>query len=175
MSSVVAALLLVAVISVGATASADAPAARCAAAPAVVSGTETAVEARVLTGCTAGELVVFRAALVARVHGTSCAAVSSEIEADPAVAPQWVRTRLELVCGPGENGRLSSWVTVETQDSTYGLGTEVEDANPAARHLWTVELVAGLGELPEAPESAVRQSGGRSGSWVRADHEVYDG
>ncbi|HEX7305423.1 hypothetical protein [Lentzea sp.] len=175
MRSVVAALLLVAVTSGGATASADAPAARCAAARPVVSGAETAVEARVLTGCTAGELVVFRAALVVRVHGASCTAVASEIEADPAAVPQWVRARLELVCGPGESGLLGSETTVRTQDVTHGFGDEFEDANPAARHRWTVEFAAGLGELPQPPDSASTYSSGRGGAWVLAEHEVCDG
>ncbi|MFD5826912.1 hypothetical protein [Lentzea sp. NPDC060358] len=175
MRSVVAALLLVAVTSGGAPAVAEAPAARCAAARPVVSGAETAVEARVLTGCTAGELVVFRAALVARVHGTSCTAVASEVEADPASVPQWVRARLELVCAPGPEGALGARITVQAQDFTLSLGSDLEDQDPAARHLWTVEFVAGTGELPEPPETAVRHTSGQGSAWVRADHEVFDG
>jgi hypothetical protein len=184
MRSVGAALLLVAVTSGGAAASTAAPAARCAAARPIVSSTETAVEARVLTGCTAGELVVFRAAFVARAHGTSCTAVSTELEADPADVPQWIRARLELVCAPGEKGLLGSQVTVEmygAQDArvaTYGFGDSVTEQNPAARHLWTVEFVAGLGDLPVAVDPAVRSSGGAAGegsSRAQADHEVYDG
>jgi hypothetical protein len=184
MRSVAAALLLVAVTSGGAAASSEAPAARCAAARPVVTSTETAVEARVLTGCTAGELVVFRAAFVARAHGTSCIAVSSELEADPAVVPQWIRVRLELVCAPGEKGLLGSQVTVEmygVQDArvaTYGFGDSFTEKNPSARHLWTVDYVAGLGELPVDPDPAVKASSGSAGvggSRARTDHEVYDG
>ncbi|WP_434450946.1 hypothetical protein [Lentzea sp. E54] len=184
MRSVVAALLLVAVTSSGAAASTEAPAARCAAARPVVSGTETAVEARVLTGCTAGELVVFRAALVTRAHGTSCTAVSSEVEADPAAVPQWVRARLELACAPGEKGRLGSQITVEMygdQDArvaTYGSGDSFEEKDPAARHLWTVEFVAGLGDLPAAPDPAVQVSSGSAGqgsSRTWSDHVVHAG
>ncbi len=181
MRSVVAALLLVAVTSGGAAASADAPAARCAAAFPVVSGTETAVEARVLTGCTAGELVVFRAALVVQAHGASCAATSSAIEADPAARPQWVRARLELACAPGENGLLGSRTTVEmhgTHDTaTYSSGDSFAEAGPAVRHRWTVEFVAGLGDLPGEPDPAAELSGsaGEGSSRVRTDHEVHDG
>ncbi|MFD9705126.1 hypothetical protein [Lentzea sp. NPDC059081] len=175
MRSVVAALLLVAVTSGGATASAAAPAARCAAARPVVSVAETAVEARVLTGCTAGELGVFRASLEARVHGSSCSAVASEVEADPVFPPQWVRARLEAVCGPGEDGLLGSKITVRTREHTRGLADEFEDTNPAARHRWTVEFVAGLGDLPPAPAEAVEHFDGPGGSWLRADHEVCDG
>ncbi|MDT7787586.1 MAG: hypothetical protein QOF58_6005 [Pseudonocardiales bacterium] len=182
--SVAAALLLVAVTSGGAAASTAAPTARCAAARPVVTSTETAVEARVLTGCTAGELVVFRAAFVARVHGTSCTAISSELEADPAPVPQWIRARLELVCAPGEKGLLGSKVTVEmdgaqaTRIATYGLGDTFHEPNPSARHLWTVEYVAGLGDLPVAADPAVRSSSGSAGeggSRAQADHQVYDG
>lgn len=184
MRSVVAALLLVAVTSSGAAASAEAPAARCAAARPVVSTTETAVEARVLTGCTAGELVVFRAALVARAHGTSCTAVSAELEADPAAVPQWIRARLELACAPGEKGLLGSRITVEMYDhrvvrvATYGFGDSFVEKNPAAGHLWTVEFIAGLGDLPVAPDPAVRSSSGSAGqgsSRTQSDHQVYDG
>jgi hypothetical protein len=184
MRSVVAALLLVAVTSGGAAASTDAPSARCAAARPVVSTTETAVEARVLTGCTAGELVVFRATFVARAHGTSCTAVSSELEADPAAVPQWIRARLELACAPGEKGLLGSQIAVEmygpsdARVATYGFGDSFNEQNPAARHLWTVEFVAGLGDLPVAPDPAVKSSRGSAGqgsSRAQADHEVYDG
>jgi hypothetical protein len=181
---VVAALLLVAVTSGGAAASTAAPAARCAAARPVVSSTETAVEARVLTGCTAGELVVFRAAFVARAQGTSCTAVSSELEADPAAVPQWIRARLELVCAPGEKGLLGSQITVEmyglkdARVATYGFGDSFTETNPAARHLWTVDFIAGLGDLPVAVDPAVKTSSGSEGegsSRTQSDHEVYDG
>jgi hypothetical protein len=184
MRSVVAALLLVAVTSGGAAASSAAPAARCAAARPVVVSTESAVEARVLTGCTAGELVVFRASFVARAHGTSCTAVSSELEADPADVPRWVRVRLELVCAPGEKGLLGSQITVEMfglQDArvaTYGFGDSFVEKNPAARHLWTIEHIAGVGGLPVAPDPAARSSSGSAGegaSRAQSDHEVYDG
>ncbi|MET9228106.1 hypothetical protein [Lentzea sp. NPDC003310] len=184
MRSVVAALLLVAVTSSGAAASTEAPTARCTAARPVVSSTETAVEARVLTGCTAGELVVFRAALTFRAHGTSCTAVSEEMEADPATEPQWIRTRLELACAPGEKGRLGSAATVEMHDrsgsrvATHGFGDSYTDGDPAARHLWTVEFVAGLGDLPVAPDPAVQTSGASAGGGsVRTftDHQVQTG
>ncbi|SEQ20135.1 hypothetical protein SAMN05216188_102382 [Lentzea xinjiangensis] len=185
MRTAVAALLLVAVTSGGAVASAAAPAARCAAARPVVSGTETAVQARVLTGCTAGELVVFQATLVARAHGTSCTAVSAEVDADPAAVPQWTRARLELACAPGDESRLGSEVTVEMHGAhdahatSYSRGDSFAERNPAARHLWTVEFVAGLGELPEpAGPAAVGPSSGSAGegrSWTRSDHQVYDG
>lgn len=184
MRSVVAALLLVAVTSGGAAASTEAPAARCAAARPVVSTTETAVEARVLTGCTAGELVVFRAAFVARAHGTSCTAISTELEADPATVPQWIRARLELTCAPGEKGLLGSRITVEMHGpkdarvATYGFGDSFTEANPSARHLWTVEFLAGLGELPVAVDPAVRASSGSAGegsSRAEAEHGIYDG
>ncbi|MGW6444593.1 hypothetical protein [Lentzea sp. NPDC055074] len=184
MRSVVAALLLVAVTSSGAAASTEAPTARCTAARPVVSSTETAVEARVLTGCTAGELVVFRAALIARAHGTSCAAVSQELEADPATEPQWVRARLELVCAPGEKGLLGSAITVEMHDQqntrvvTYGLSDSFTERDPAARHLWTIEFVAGLGDLPVAPDPASRTSSataGQGSSRTFSDHQVNGG
>jgi hypothetical protein len=184
MRSVVAALLLVAVTSGGAAASTEAPAARCAAARPVVSTTETAVEARVLTGCTAGELVVFRAAFVARAHGTSCTAVSSELEADPAPVPRWIRARLELACAPGEKGLLGSQITVEmyglknARVATYGFGDSFTEANPSARHLWTVEFLAGLGDLPVPVDPAVKSSSGSAGegsSRAQADHGIYDG
>ena len=179
-----AALLLVAVTSGGAAASTAAPVVRCAAARPVVTATETAVEARVLTGCTAGELVVFRAAFVARAHGTSCTAVSSELEADPADVPRWIRARLELVCAPGEKGLLGSQITVEmygaqdTRVATYGFGDAFTEKNPSARHLWTIDYLAGLGDLPVAADPAVRSSSGSAGeggSRVQSDHEVYDG
>ncbi|GGU72790.1 hypothetical protein GCM10010178_75410 [Lentzea flava] len=176
-----AALLLVAVTSGGAAASSEAPAARCAAARPVVTSTETAVEARVLTGCTAGELVVFRAVFVARAHGTSCTAVAAELEADPAGVPQWIRARLELACPPGEKGLLGSQITVEmygagdARVATYDLGDAFTEKNPSARHLWTVEHVAGLGDLPVAPDPAVKASAGDGGSRTHANHEVYDG
>jgi hypothetical protein len=184
MRSVVAALLLVAGTSSGAAASTEAPAARCTAARPVVSSTETAVEARVLTGCTAGELVVFRAALIVRAHGTSCTAVSQELEADPATEPQWIRTRLELACAPGEKGLLGSQSTVEMYDqqdtrvATYGLGDSFTERDPAARHLWTVEFVAGLGALPASPDQAGNTSAasaGRGSSRTRSDHRVHVG
>ncbi|MFI6102306.1 hypothetical protein ACIA8G_42715 [Lentzea sp. NPDC051213] len=184
MRSVVAALLLVAVTSGGAAASTAAPTARCAAARPVVSTTETAVEARVLTGCTAGELVVFRAAFVARAHGTACTAVTAELEPDPSDVPQWVRARLELVCAPAEKGLLGSQITVEMYNAkdirvaTYGFGDSFTEPNPAARHLWTVEFVAGLGDLPVPVDPASRASSdvaGEGGSRAQADHVVYDG
>jgi hypothetical protein len=184
MRSVAAALLLVAVTSGGAAASTEAPAARCAAARPVVSTTETSVEARVLTGCTAGELVVFRASFVARAHGLECTAVSAELEPDPSAVPQWIRARLELACAPGQQGLLGSQITVEmfgAQDArvaTYGFGDSFTEQNPAARHLWTVEFLAGLGALPVPVDPAAQSSGGSAGeggSRVRSDHEVYDG
>ena len=183
MRSVAAALLLLAVTSGGAAASAAPPAARCAAARPVISSTETAVEARVLTGCTAGELVVFRAAFVVRAHGTSCTAVSSELEADPAAVPQWIRARLELACAPGEKGLLGSQITVEmngpedTRVATYGFGDSFMEANPSARHLWTVEFLAGLGDLPVSVDPAAKSSGtaGEGSSRAQADHGIYDG
>ena len=184
MRSPTAALLLVAVTSSGAAASTEAPVVRCAAARPVVTSTETAVEARVLTGCTAGELVVFSAAFVARAHGSSCIAVSSELEEDPADAPQWIRVRLELACAPGEKGLLGSQITVEmsgAQDArvaTYGFGDSFTETNPSARHLWIVDHVAGLGALPVDPDPAVKASSGSAGeggSRARADHEIYDG
>lgn len=184
MRSLAAALLLLAVTSGGAAASAAPPAARCAAARPVVSSTETAVEARVLTGCTAGELVVFRAAFTARAHGTSCTAVAAELETDPADVPQWIRARLDLVCAPAEKGLLGSRTTVEMYDqedvrvATYSFGDSFIEPNPAARHLWTVEFVAGLGELPVPVDPAVRSSSGSVGwgsSRAQADHSVYDG
>jgi len=177
MRSVVAALLLVAVTSSGAAAS-EAPAARCAAARPVVSSTETAVEARVLTGCTAGELVVFRAALTFRAHGTACTAISQELEADPATEPQWIRARLELSCAPGEKGHAGSQAAVEMYDqrntrvSSYALSDSY--AEKAASHLWTVEFVAGLGDLPAPPDPAVRTSSasaGQGSSLTRIDHQ----
>ncbi|WP_439663129.1 hypothetical protein ACSHWB_17815 [Lentzea sp. HUAS TT2] len=162
-------------------ASTEDPAARCTAARPVVSSTETAVEARVLTGCTAGELVVFRATMTARAHGTSCAAVSEELEADPATEPQWIRARLELVCAPGEKGLVGSQITVEMHDqrntrvATYGFGDSFTDRDPAARHRWTIEFVAGLGDLPVAPDPAASSaSAGKGSSRVHSDH-VYDG
>ncbi|MEV6713032.1 hypothetical protein AB0M48_13460 [Lentzea sp. NPDC051208] len=141
------------------------------------------MEARVLTGCTAGELVVFRAALTFRAHGTACTAVSEELEADPATEPQWIRTRLELACAPGEKGLLGSQITVEMHDqntrvATYGLGDSYVERNPAARHLWTVEFIAGLGDLPVAPDPAGRNAGassGRGSSRTFSDHQVHDG
>ncbi|MGW6935646.1 hypothetical protein ACWGE0_36705 [Lentzea sp. NPDC054927] len=184
MRSVVAALLLVAVTSGGAAASTAPPTVRCAAARPVVSTTETAVEARVLTGCSAGELVVFRATFVARAHGTSCTAISSELEADPADVPQWIRARLELACAPGEKGLLGSQITVEMYDAknarvgAYSLGDSVKEQNPAARHLWTVDFLAGLGDLPVAVDPAAKSSSGSASegsSRAQADHEVYDG
>ncbi|MEV6243255.1 hypothetical protein [Lentzea sp. NPDC051838] len=183
MRSVAAALLLVAVTSGGAAASTAAPTARCAAARPEVTSTETAVEARVLTGCTAGELVVFRASFVARAHGTSCTAISSELEADPAPVPQWIRARLELACAPGEKGLLGSRITVEMDGAqarlaTYGFGDTFHEPNPSAHHLWTVEYLAGLGDLPVAADPALRSSGGSAGaggSRAQADHQVYDG
>ncbi|WP_189160257.1 hypothetical protein [Lentzea pudingi] len=183
MRSVVAALLLGAVTSSGAAASTEAPAARCTAARPVVSSTETAVEARVLTGCTAGELVVFRAALTFRAHGTSCTAVSEELEADPATEPQWIRVRLELACAPGEKGLLGSNTTVEMHDQhtrvvTYGLSDSLTERDPAARHLWTIEFVAGLGDLPVAPDPAARTSSASAGhgsSRTFVDHQVNGG
>jgi hypothetical protein len=184
MRSVVAALLLVAGTSSGAAASTEAPAARCTAARPVVSSTETAVEARVLTGCTAGELVVFRAALIVRAHGTSCAAVSEELEADPATEPQWIRTRLELECAPGEKGLVGSQLTAEMYDqqntrvATYGLSDSFTERDPAARHRWTVEFVAGLGDLPVAPDPAVTTSSasaGRGSSRTHSDHRIHNG
>ena len=182
--TVAAALLLGAVTSGGAAASTAPPTARCAAARPVVTSTDTAVEARVLTGCTAGELVVFRAVFVARAHGTSCTAVSSELEADPSDVPQWVRARLELVCAPSEKGLLGSQITVEmygpqnARVARYGFGDSFREPNPAARHLWTVDHLAGLGDLPVAVDPAVRSAGGSAGqgsSWTQVDHEVYDG
>ncbi|MDX3658510.1 hypothetical protein PV646_14480 [Streptomyces sp. ID05-26A] len=184
MRSVVAALLLVAVTSSGAAASTDAPTARCTAARPVVSSTETAVEARVLTGCTAGELVVFRAALTFRAHGTSCTAVSEELEADPATEPQWIRARLELLCAAGEKGLVGSQFTVEMYDqqntrvATYGSGDSFTERDPAARHLWTVEFVAGLGDLPVAPDPAAptsSASAGHGGSRTFSEHQVNSG
>ncbi|GAB2874555.1 hypothetical protein GCM10027200_88120 [Lentzea nigeriaca] len=138
---------------------------------------------RVLTGCTAGELV-FRAAFVARAHGSSCTVVSFALEPDPAAAPQWIRVRLELACAPGEKGLLGSQITVEmfgAQDArvaTYGFGDSFTEENPSARHLWTVDHVAGLGALPADPDPAVKSSSGSAGeggSRARADHEIYDG
>ncbi|MFD4644255.1 hypothetical protein ACFWN2_43575 [Lentzea sp. NPDC058436] len=184
MRSVVAALLLVAVTSSGAAASTEAHAARCTAARPVVSSTETAVEARVLTGCTAGELVVFRATMTLRAHGTSCTAVSEELEADPATEPQWIRARLELECAPGEKGELGSRITVEMRDGqntrpvTYGLGDSYVERDPAARHRWAVEFIAGLGDLPAAPDPVVRTAGGSAGhgsSRTVSDHRVHAG
>lgn len=184
MRPVAAALLLLAVTSGGAAASTAAPAARCAADRPIVSATETAVEARVLTGCMAGELVVFRAVLVARAHGTSCTAVSSELEADPADVPRWIRARLELVCAPAEKGLLGSQVTVEmygaknARVATYGFGDSFMEKNPAARHLWTIDYLAGLGDLPVAVDPARKASSGSAGpgsSRTQSDHEVYDG
>ncbi|MFS8104174.1 hypothetical protein LFM09_44385 [Lentzea alba] len=184
MRTVAAALLLVAVTSGGAAASTATPSARCAAARPVVSTTETAVEARVLTGCTAGELVVFRAIFVARAHGLACTAVSAELEPDPAPVPQWVRARLELACAPGAKGLLGSQITVEmygpsdARMATYGFGDSVTEKNPSARHLWTVEFLAGLGELPVPVDPAAQTTGGSAGegsSRVQSDHAVYDG
>jgi hypothetical protein len=149
-----------------------------------VTATETAVEARVLTGCTAGELVVFRAAFVARAYGTSCTAVSTELEADPADVPRWVRARLELVCAPGAKGLLGSQITVEMSGArdarvaTYGFGDAFTEKNPAARHLWTVDYLAGIGDLPVEVDPAVRSSSGSAGegaSRTQVNHEVYDG
>jgi hypothetical protein len=174
----------VAATSGGATASTAAPVARCAAARPEITSTETSVEARVLTGCTAGELVVFRAAFVARAHGTSCTAVPSELEADPADVPRWVRARLELVCAPGEMGLLGSRITVEMHGAqgarvaTYSFGDTFVEPNPSARHLWIVDHVAGLGDLPMAADPAVRSSSGSAGqgaSRTQVSHEVYDG
>lgn len=182
--SVAAALLLVAVTSGGAAASTAPPTARCAADRPVVTSTDTAVEARVLTGCTAGELVVFRAVFVARAHGTACTAVSSELEADPSTVPQWIRVRLELVCAPGEKGLLGSQLTVQmygaqnARVATYGFGDSFREPNPSARHLWTVDHLAGLGDLPVAVDPAVKSSSGSAGeggSRTQADHEIYDG
>ncbi|WP_329787875.1 hypothetical protein V1227_24655 [Lentzea sp. DG1S-22] len=142
------------------------------------------MEARVLTGCTAGELVVFRASLTMRAHGTACTAISEELEADPATEPQWVRTRLELACAPGEKGLLGSQITVEMRDhrntlvATYGLGDSRTERDPAAQHLWTVEFLAGLGDLPVAPDPAVESSGGsvgRGSSRTFSDHRVLAG
>lgn len=184
MRSVLAALLLVAVTSGGAAASAAAPTARCAAARPLVSIEETAVEARVLTGCTAGELVVFRAAFVARAYGLSCTAQASELEADPAPAPQWIRTRVELICAPGEKGRLGSQVTVEMHNAqdvrvaAYGFGDSFTEENPTGRHIWHVEFIAGLGDLPVPVDPAERSSAGSAGqgsSRAQVDHVVYDG
>jgi len=183
MRSVTAALLLVAVTSGGAAASTEAPVVGCAAARPEVTSTETAVEARVLTGCTAGELVV-HATFVARAHGSFCTAVSSDLETDPATAPQWIHVRLELACAPGERGLLGSQITVEmsgAQDArvaTYGFGDSFTEKNPSARHLWTVDYVAGLCALPVGPDPAVKASSGsagQGGSRARADHEIYDG
>ncbi len=142
------------------------------------------MEVRVLTGCTAGELVVFRATFTARAHGLSCTAVSAELEPDPAPVPQWVRARLELVCAPGEKGRLGSQVTVDmlgpkdARVATYGFGDSFTETNPSARHIWTVEFLAGLGDLPVPVDPAEKVSSGSEGagsSRVQADHEVYDG
>ncbi|WP_394613991.1 hypothetical protein JNUCC0626_29435 [Lentzea sp. JNUCC 0626] len=173
----VAALLLGAVTSSGAAAS-EAPAARCTAARPVVSSTETAVEARVLTGCTAGELVVFRAALTFRAHGSQCSALAEELEADPATEPQWIRVRLELTCAPGEQGHAGSQATVEMYDqkntrATYGLSDSY--AEQTGSHLWTVEFVAGLGDLPVAPDPAVQissASAGQGSTLTRVDHQA---
>ena len=182
--SVAAALLLGAVTSGGAAASTAPPTARCAADRPVVTSTDTAVEARVLTGCTAGELVVFRAVFVARAHGTSCTAVSAELEADPSDVPRWIRARLELACAPGEKGLLGSQITVELQGAqnarvaTYGFGDARREQNPSARHLWTVDHLAGLGDLPVAPDPAARSSAGSAGEGgarTHVDHELYDG
>lgn len=178
MRSVVAALLLVVATSGGAAASSAAPTARCAAARPTVEPSATAVEARVLVGCTAGELVVFRAALVARIHGLSCSSHTEELETDPATPPQWVRARLELVCAPDEKGRLGSHVAVEMPGARYSSGDSFDDENPAARHLWRVEFLAGMGELPVPADPAQRSVGGSAGEGstrVSAEHEVYDG
>lgn len=179
MRSVVAALLLGAVTSSGAAAT-EAHAARCTAARPVVSSTETVVEARVLTGCTAGELVVFQASMTLRAHGTSCTAISEELEADPATEPQWIRARLEVECAPGETGELGSRITVEMRDQTrtvtYGLGDSYAERDPAARHRWTVEFLAGLGELPVAFDPVVRAAGGSveaGSSHTVSDHRVH--
>ncbi len=127
---------------------------------------------------------MFRAAFVARAHGTSCTATSSEIEADPSAAPQWIRARLELVCAPDDQGLLGSQVTVEmygaqtSRVATYGFGDTFHEPNPSARHLWTVDFLAGLGALPVAADPAVKSSSGsagQGGSRAQADHQVYDG
>lgn len=183
MNTLAAALLLVAATSGGAAASAATPPARCAAARPVVSTTETSVEARVLTGCTAGELVVFHTLFVARATGSACSATGEELEADPATPPQWIRTRVELVCAPGEKGRLGAQVTVEMHDardtrSTYGFGDSFTEQNPAARHIWHVEFLAGLGDLPVPVDPAQQSSNGAEGAGstrAQFDHVVYDG
>jgi hypothetical protein len=184
MRSVVAALLLVAVTSSGAAASTEAHSARCTAARPIVSSTETAVEARVLTGCSAGELVVFRALMTLRAHGTSCTAIAEELEADPATEPQWIRTRLELECAPGEQGLLGSRITVEMRDDQtgrvtgYELGDSYAERDPAARHRWAVEFIAGMGDLPAAPDPVVKAAGGSMGqgsSRTTSDHRVHAG
>lgn len=183
MRSVVAALLLVAATSGGAAASPAAPSARCAAARPSVEPGATAVEARALVGCTAGELVVFRAAFVARTHGSSCSATAEVPEADPAGVPQWMLVRVEMVCAPGEKGRLGSQLTVEMfgahdRIATYSFGDSFTEENPSARHLWRVEFLAGLGDLPvpaDPGHRVVSGSAGEGGSRAQSDHEVYDG
>ncbi|ANZ36439.1 hypothetical protein BBK82_10565 [Lentzea guizhouensis] len=162
----------------GATASAATPTARCAAARPTIDTGATAVEARVLVGCTAGELVVFRAALAARVHGLHCSATAEELETDPATPPQWVRARLELVCAPGEKGRLGSRIAVDMPGARYSFGDSFNASNPSARHLWRVEFLAGVGELPVPVDPArwsVSGSAGEGGTRVEAEHELYDG
>ena len=127
---------------------------------------------------------MFRAVFVARAHGTSFTAVSAELEADPSNVPQWIRARLELVCAPGEKGLLGSQITVEMHGAqnarvaTYGFGDAHREPNPSARHLWTVDHLAGLGDLPVAPDPAARSSAGSAGeggSRTHVDHEIYDG
>ncbi|GHH54664.1 hypothetical protein GCM10017774_69940 [Lentzea cavernae] len=119
-----------------------------------------------------------------RAHGSSCAAVSEELEADPATEPQWVRARLELECAPGEKGLLGSRITVEMRDqsnarvATYGLGDSFAERDPAARHRWTVEFLAGLGDLPVVSDPAVGFSGGSAGqgsSRTVSEHRVLAG
>lgn len=184
MRSLVAALLLVAVTSGGAAAQTATPSARCAAARPTVDAGPTAVEARLTTGCTQGELVVFRAAFVAHVHGSECTATASELEADPAPVPQWIKADLELVCAPGEKGRLGSQITVQmygAQDAkvaTYGFGDSFVEENPRARHIWHVSFLAGLGDLPVTPDPAEKASSGSveaGSSRAQSDHGFYDG
>ena len=64
-----------------------------------------------------------------------------------------------------------------TRVVTYGLGDSYAERNPAARHRWTVEFLAGLGELPPTSGPVVRTAGGSVGSGssrTLSDHRVHE-